>query len=94
MPLKKAWVLATICAIGLSVTPASAEVGVTADTIRIGQVCALTARRRAWVRSCKRAPRPILNILTVREVSTAGKLACSRWTTVMSQSGLLKRRRS
>ena len=42
MPLKEAWVLAAICAIGLSVTLASAEVGVTADTIRIGQVCALT----------------------------------------------------
>jgi ABC-type branched-subunit amino acid transport system substrate-binding protein len=41
MPLE-AWVLAAICAIELSVTLANAEVGVTADTIRIGQVCALT----------------------------------------------------
>ena len=46
MPLKKAWVLAAICAIGLSVTLASAEVGVTDDTIRIGQVCALTGPAR------------------------------------------------
>src|SRR6266446_9081235 len=42
MPLKKAWVLATLCAILLGVTPAGAEIGITADTIRIGQVCALT----------------------------------------------------
>jgi hypothetical protein len=94
MPLKKAWVLAAICAIGLSVTLASAEVGVTADTIRIGQVCALTGPARGLVRSCKQAPRPILSILTVREVSTAGKLASSRWTIVMSQSKLSKQRRS
>src|SRR6266446_3516940 len=42
MPLKKAWVLATLCAILLGVTLAGAEVGITADAIRIGQVCALT----------------------------------------------------
>lgn len=42
MPLQKAWILAAICAIGLGLTQASAEVGVTADTIRLGQVCALT----------------------------------------------------
>jgi len=42
MPLQKAWILAAICAVGLGLTQASAEVGVTADTIRLGQVCALT----------------------------------------------------
>src|SRR5215831_2087464 len=42
MPLQKAWILATICAVRLGLTQTSAEVGVTADTIRIGQVCALT----------------------------------------------------
>ncbi len=42
MPLKQAWMLATICAVGLGLTQASAEVGVTTDTIRLGQVCALT----------------------------------------------------
>src|SRR5712691_435889 len=42
MPSKKAWILAAICTIGLSLTRASAEIGITADAIRIGQVCALT----------------------------------------------------
>jgi ABC-type branched-subunit amino acid transport system substrate-binding protein len=42
MSLQKAWILAAIYAIGLGLTQASAEVGVTADTIRLGQVCALT----------------------------------------------------
>ena len=42
MSLQKAWILAAICAIGLGLTQARAEVGVTADTIRLGQVCALT----------------------------------------------------
>jgi branched-chain amino acid transport system substrate-binding protein len=42
MPLQKAWMLAAICVIGLGVIPAGAEVGVSAEAIRIGQVCALT----------------------------------------------------
>jgi ABC-type branched-subunit amino acid transport system substrate-binding protein len=46
MLLQKAWILAAVCAIGLGLTQVSAEVGVTADTIRIGQVCALTGPAR------------------------------------------------